>query len=302
MKVRGFTHLEVVDRRRPIVRSYLCGMSRIKRLPLLYLLWFFLWIAVGFSLFPSCRLKKDQIPDYNLLFITLDTTRADSLGVYGHERAETPILDSLASSGVMFSHCYAPVPLTLPSHVTMFTGKYPLATQVRDNGIFLLSDIHETLAERMKERDYHTFAVIGAFVLMGKFGLNQGFDLYDDSLDSHRVYNDYTSEIPASAVYDKFAQWFENNFQKKFFVWIHFYDPHLPYAPPKSSRKDSPTTNGEDTMPKLPIRIFAWAKLSRISKPGMFLKKLSSSSRVITERLLESTQSLATAFFATRKR
>jgi arylsulfatase A-like enzyme/Tfp pilus assembly protein PilF len=182
--------------------------------------------------------KKDKaitVPaeDYNLLVITLDTLRADRVGVYGYEAALTPNLDALAREGVMFEYCYTPVPLTLPAHSSIFTGQYPLAHRVRDNGMYRLTGAAVTLAEKMKEKGFHTFAVIASFVLLSKFGLDQGFDIYDDSLNSHKMYNNYTTEIPASLVYSKFLQWFEKNYHKRFFAWVHLYDPHEPYRPPK---------------------------------------------------------------------
>jgi len=86
----------------------------------------------------------------------------------------------------------------------------------------------------MKEKGFQTFAVIATYVLLAKFGLNQGFDLYDDSLKVNVILNNYDSEIKADEVYAKFNQWFEkrSNPQEKFFAWIHFYDPHSPFDPP----------------------------------------------------------------------
>jgi len=187
---------------------------------------------------------KAAVKDYNLLVITLDTLRADRLGAYGYEQAQTPNLDFFAKQGVMFENCYTPVPLTLPAHSSIFTGRYPIAHQVRDNGMYVLTEREITLAERMKEKEYHTFGVIASFVLLAKFGLDQGFDFYDDSLLSHKMYNNYMSEIDAAEVYRKFNQWFKKNYHKRFFAWVHFYDPHTPYKPPKKYAdkfKDDPS-------------------------------------------------------------
>jgi arylsulfatase A-like enzyme/Tfp pilus assembly protein PilF len=189
--------------------------------------------AVTALLFLSKDHKKIEAGDLNLLVVTLDTTRADRLGVYGYEPAQTPNLDFLARNGIMAEHCYTPVPLTLPAHCSLFTGKYPISLNVRDNGTYIMGEGEVTLAEKMKEKNYHTFAVIAAFVLLSKFGLAQGFDLYDDSLNSHKMYNNYTSEIPADDVFRKFMQWFEKNHRRRFFAWVHLYDPHIPYTPPK---------------------------------------------------------------------
>lgn len=189
--------------------------------------------AAGIILFKKDKKIKAAAKDYNLLVITLDTLRADRVGAYGCAQAQTPNLDFLAGHGVMFENCYTPVPLTLPAHCSIFTGRYPIAHQVRNNGMYVLPEKEVTLAEQMKEKGYHTFGVIASFVLLAKFGLGQGFDFYDDSLVSHKMYNNYMSEITASEVYRKFGQWFEKNYHKKFFAWVHLYDPHTPYKPPK---------------------------------------------------------------------
>jgi len=187
--------------------------------------------------FNGCGKAKIDAEGYNLLIITLDTQRADRLGAYGNKEAQTPNLDKLANEGIMFEHCYSPVPLTLPAHCSIFTGKYPLAHHVRDNGTYQLSMESETMAEKMKSKDFHTYAVIGAFVLLGRFGLDQGFDIYDESLDTKKMFNNFESEIPASMVYTKFQEWFEGNHNKRFFAWVHFYDAHAPYSPPQKYRE-----------------------------------------------------------------
>jgi arylsulfatase A-like enzyme/Flp pilus assembly protein TadD len=179
-----------------------------------------------------------QCRDLNLMVITLDTMRADRIGAYGYHPAETPHIDRLASAGILFENCYTPVPVTLPSHCSIFTGKYPLGHQVRDNGTFLLGKDESTLAEKMKEQGFQTYALVASYVLLARFGLNQGFDFYDDSLEVDVILKNYTSEIKADQVYAKFSQWFKKmNPQEKFFTWIHFYDPHSPYDPPEEYKK-----------------------------------------------------------------
>jgi arylsulfatase A-like enzyme/Tfp pilus assembly protein PilF len=192
-------------------------------------------IIVASGVFKTAEPVKTD--NFNLMVITLDTLRADRVGVYGYKDALTPNLDRLANEGVMFENCYSPVPLTLPAHSSIFTGRSPLGHGARGNGIYVLPEKEITLAELFKEKGYNTYGVIAAFVLLSKFGLAQGFDVYDDSLDSHRMYNNYNSEIPATEVYRKFLQWFEKNHHKKFFAWIHLYDPHAPYKPPKRFAK-----------------------------------------------------------------
>lgn len=170
--------------------------------------------------------------DYNLLIITLDTTRADRIGIYGYSKAETPNIDYLARDGVLFKNCYASVPLTLPSHVTLFTGREPIAHHVRNNGTYVLKHEETTLAETMQGLGHKTFAVIASFTLHSKFGVSQGFEEYDDSLDYNTAANNIRTEIRADKVYAKFRSWLERNHTQKFFSWVHFFDPHSPYDPP----------------------------------------------------------------------
>ena len=188
----------------------------------------------------SSGVKPESARGLNLLVITLDTMRADRVGAYGYGPAKTPNLDRLAQKGIMFENCHAPVPITFPSHCSIFTGYYPIAHQVRSNGLFFLNRNKITLAEKMKEQGYHTFAAVASFVLLSKFGLDQGFDIYDDSLKVDRMINNFESEIDAEQVYSKFSRWFKKlDKEKKFFAWIHFYDPHTPYEPPQQYRTNN---------------------------------------------------------------
>jgi arylsulfatase A-like enzyme/Tfp pilus assembly protein PilF len=173
----------------------------------------------------------------NVLVITLDTTRADRIGAYGCRTAQTPSIDRLAREGALFGNCHACVPLTLPSHCSLFTGLYPIAHNVRNNGKYFLNPDEWTLAEALRANGYRTHAVIAAFVLLSKFGLNQGFDFYDDTLNPYELAHNFKSEIRADQVYSKFSHWFSRNHDKKFFAWVHFYDPHDPYAPPAEFAK-----------------------------------------------------------------
>jgi arylsulfatase A-like enzyme len=180
--------------------------------------------------------KGKQPFNGNLLVITLDTTRADSLGTYGGEGNHTPNLDRLARDGIMFKNCSTPVPLTLPAHASLFTGRTPLAHQVRNNGRYALAPRELTLAERLKPAGFQSYAIIASYVLLGRFGLKQGFDEYDDSLDSYKIMNSYNTEITADVVSSRFRAWLSKHKEDRFFAWVHFYDPHEPYAPPKEYR------------------------------------------------------------------
>lgn len=177
---------------------------------------------------------KTKAPDFNVLFISIDTLRADHLGCYGYSNVQTPNIDQLAGEGALFSRCYTPVPVTLPSHTSMMTGRYPLSHGVRNNGTFVVDPEMETMAKVLKGRGYQTAAFMGAFVLDSRFGLDQGFDVYDDYMDQDKtqpllLYN----ERKAEAVVEGAQKWLKTNGSKPFFLWLHCFDPHAPYEPPE---------------------------------------------------------------------
>ncbi|MCY3928838.1 MAG: sulfatase-like hydrolase/transferase, partial [Acidobacteria bacterium] len=116
--------------------------------------------------------------DLSLLLITLDTTRADRIGAYGFADIETPHMDRLAAEGVLFEQAEAVAPLTLPAHASIFTGQFPPAHGVRDNGAFYLDDEHVVLAEILRDEGLRTGGFVAAFVLDAKWGIAQGFDHY----------------------------------------------------------------------------------------------------------------------------
>src|SRR5437867_1078941 len=173
--------------------------------------------------------------ELNLVVVTLDTTRADRLGCYGFRGIETPNIDGLARDGVLFEHATATVPLTFPSHSSIFTGLIPPHHGVRDNGGYFLDDAKVTLAERLHDAGYATGAFIGAWVLESKWGLAQGFDEYSDRFDlsKYKVVSLGTVQKPGDEVMDSALAWLEKTKAKKFFAWVHLYDPHTPYEPPE---------------------------------------------------------------------
>jgi len=183
-------------------------------------------------------IKPIDISGLNVLFITLDTTRADHLGCYGYSKAETPNIDNLAESGILFKNAVCQAPLTLPSHSSIFTATYPFYHGVRDNGGFYLSSDKTTLAEVLKENGLATSAFIGAFVLDSQWGLDQGFDYYYDNFDftKYKTVSLDSIQRKGEEVIKAFFDWFEKNYKKRFFSWIHLYDPHTPYNPPEHYR------------------------------------------------------------------
>jgi arylsulfatase A-like enzyme/Flp pilus assembly protein TadD len=184
------------------------------------------------------RAPVKREPQANVLLITLDTTRADRLGCYGFDKARTPNLDSLAKNGVRFKNVYCPVPLTLPSHCSILTGTFPFYHHVHNNGSYELGPEQYTLAEAMKDRGMSTAAFVASFSVDSRFGLGQGFDLYDDTFQSGLPFKPLNSERKAEDVTTAFLSWLEGQPAEPFFSWVHFFDPHLPYQPPSPYREE----------------------------------------------------------------
>jgi arylsulfatase A-like enzyme/tetratricopeptide (TPR) repeat protein len=197
-------------------------------------------VAAGIWLLRSAAHLKAlrQLKGANILLVTLDTTRADRLGCYGHEGAETPALDGLARDGVLFERCITPTAFTLPSHASIMTGRYPASHGVRINGDRALADAQTTLAERLSEAGYRTGAFIGAFVLDGRWGLKQGFEHYDDNFDLKpgEQLDLVNVQRTGDKVVDAALEWLRKADDRPFFAWVHLYDPHTPYEPPEPWR------------------------------------------------------------------
>jgi len=171
---------------------------------------------------------------FNLLLITLDTTRADHLSCYDAGFAATPVLDSLADRGVRFDDAVTVAPLTLPSHATILTGLYPPNHGVRANGHYRLDPIHETLAEVLSRHGHETAAFVSAFVLDRRFGLDQGFDTYDDAVNPGSSGSLSIEERSAGDVTDAALAWLRSRSPTRpFFAWLHYFDPHKPYRAPE---------------------------------------------------------------------
>ncbi len=189
-------------------------------------------------------LAPGALRGFNVLLVTIDTLRADRVGAYGASLGLTPTIDALAREGLRFERTYAHVPLTLPSHATLMTGSYPPHTGVRDNGAFRLAPSADTLAGRLKAAGYRTGAFLGSFVLDARFGLNRGFDTYDDRMHSSAHEGD-AAERRADQVAAPAADWIlgggalshdQRPAPPPFFAWVHLYDPHEPYDPPEPFR------------------------------------------------------------------
>jgi arylsulfatase A-like enzyme/Flp pilus assembly protein TadD len=170
----------------------------------------------------------------NVVFVTIDTVRADHLGCYGYKAIETPNLDALAAAGVRFANAFTPVPITLPAHSVMLTGTYPMRTGMHDFSGNRLNSAQATLATLFRARGYATGAVVGSAVLDSRFGLNRGFDFYYDHFDFSRLDERNIDAMmrPGNEVVDRALAWLDGHHRKPFLLWVHLYDAHHPYNPP----------------------------------------------------------------------
>jgi len=169
----------------------------------------------------------------NVLLVTIDTLRADRLGCYGFGLAHTPAVDGLAREGVRCADVATSAPITLPAHSSIMTGLYPPAHGVRDNGNYALGPEAVTLAERLQAAGYRTAAFVSAAVLARRYGLDQGFEVYDDDLwaeDEPALF--MIRKRPAARTAARALTWLDRwkkDAREPFFLWVHFYDPHEPY-------------------------------------------------------------------------
>ena len=168
----------------------------------------------------------------NILLITIDTLRADRLSCYGSQRPKTPNIDKLAERGVLFSRAFANTSTTLPSHTNILLGVTPNYHGVHENLNFIVSEKLFTLAEHLKNNGYATGAFVGAYPLDSRFGLSQGFDIYDDNYRRVHTKNFSLLERSAEAVIKAALEWLQGR-RSPWFLWIHCYDPHIPYDPPE---------------------------------------------------------------------
>jgi arylsulfatase A-like enzyme/Tfp pilus assembly protein PilF len=200
---------------------------------------------------PPPAVQTAVIPDgqrpERVVLITIDTLRADYVGSYGSKLARTPTLDRLAANGVRFETTIAPTPMTMPSHTSLMTGLDPTLHGVHSNAKFRLNDGIPTLAEQFQAHGFATAAFLSSVVLDRRYGLARGFDVYDDRMGFRRNIAGATggyAERTADQVVDATLQWLKAA-PNRFFLWVHFYDPHGSYDPPRGFRpKQSATTAG----------------------------------------------------------
>jgi len=192
---------------------------------------------------PTAPTAAAAVPAHpNVVLVTIDTLRADHCGAYGYPRPTTPHLDAVAAAGTLFETAYTPMPTTLPAHAALFTSRHPRELGVRENGVNLPEDA-TTLAEILRSAGYATAAFVSSFVLDERFGLEQGFDHYDDDFsaaegdlrdhyrwqgkDMHRPF-----DRRGRATTDAARAWLQSREGgAPFFLWVHYFDPHQPLRP-----------------------------------------------------------------------
>ncbi|HEY0875138.1 MAG TPA: sulfatase-like hydrolase/transferase [Vicinamibacterales bacterium] len=164
----------------------------------------------------------------NLLLITIDTLRSDRVGAYGDANASTPAMDRLAARGARFTNAFAVTPITLPSHASILTGRYPAGHAARHNGMRIDLAV-PTLAESLSRSGFATGAFVAAFPLDRRFGLIKGFQTYNDAMP-RSADGRTANERPGRLVVDDALAWLQRNRGDRFFLWVHLFEPHAPYA------------------------------------------------------------------------
>lgn len=189
------------------------------------------FLALIFDLILLSGLLKAESKKPNLLLITIDTLRTDRLSCYGSSRPLTPNIDRLAKRGILFRQAFAHAPTTLPSHTNILLGTTPPFHGVHDNLNFIVAEDFVTLAEFLGEAGYQTAAFVGSYLLDHRFGLQQGFDIYDDNYSRSHKQKLANLERRAEEVISPAIDWVKKQ-ASPWFLWIHCYDPHDPYEPP----------------------------------------------------------------------
>jgi choline-sulfatase len=190
-------------------------------------------VCAGLNARARSRPSSPRPPGLNVLLVTIDTLRADALGSYGDHSAATPVLDRLAQAGARFERARAHNVVTLPSHANILSGRYPFQHGLRDNAGYRFPANLDTIATLLKARGYRTGAFVSAFPLDSRFGLDRGFDLYDDQLgDPERVASFRMTERRGAATVAAARRFVASEPGRPWFCWVHLYEPHAPYEPP----------------------------------------------------------------------
>jgi arylsulfatase A-like enzyme len=204
------------------------------------------------------RVAAENLP--NILLITIDTLRADHLSSYGYHLRTSPAIDHLVSEGVRFDRAYSVIPLTGPSHFSLFTSRYPQEHGARINGLAVPKNSKWLfLPQVLRQFGYANLAFVSAWTLTSRLThLGRWFDTYDEELTrSHQLF--YSSRY-AEDVNPRVIEWLTQPKAKPFFLWVHYFDPHSPYvlreafASPKPSGNRRPPLEWRDLAMRERIR------------------------------------------------
>src|SRR5438477_1336023 len=169
-----------------------------------------------------------------IVVISIDTLRADHLPAYGYAKVKTPALDALAADGVLFERAYSHAPQTLPAHAALLSGRLPFETGVRDNVGFVVKPGERLLPQMLRDRGFATAGVVSAYVLRKDTGIAQGFDFFDGEMPASSPELSIGQVRRDGTESEKIAEhWLDTIGTSRAFLFLHLYEPHKPYAPPK---------------------------------------------------------------------
>jgi arylsulfatase A-like enzyme/Flp pilus assembly protein TadD len=206
-----------------------------------------------------------------VILISVDTLRADHLGCYGYTRLRTPHIDSLARGGTLFAEINSQAPITLPSHVSLFTSTYPFANGIQENAQVLPPGA-TTLATILSAHGYSTAAFIGGYFLERRFGLAQGFQTYDSPFDAHGINGALDLKRPASQVIDAAEHWLAQNSGRPFLLFVHLFDLHQPYDAPAAYRARAPQSEYDQELAYVDDSLGAF--LEFLGRSGLYQRAL----------------------------
>jgi tetratricopeptide (TPR) repeat protein len=189
-------------------------------------------------LLAACN-REQPVAEENapVILISIDTLRADRLPAYGYDKIATPAIDALRRDGILFDNAYSHCPMTLPSHISMLTGKLPTEHGVRNNlGYRFDAAKHTTLPQTLKARGYATGAAVSSYVLRADTGLGAAFDFYDDAIPVATSGAASQHQRPGAATLAAARTWISRQASQPFFFMFHIYEPHAPYTPPEPYR------------------------------------------------------------------
>ena len=201
--------------------------------------------AIVFAL-ASCNGKTETAQsDVPVFIISIDTLRSDRLPAYGYAKGSTPALDAFRRDAILFQHAYSNIPLTLPSHASLFTGKLPYEHGVRNNLGYTLGATQQTVANLLKANGYETGGAVSTFVLRKDTGIAAGFDFYDDYMTHSPLESATSWQRDGDLSRQALDKWLDTTKSARVFGFLHLYEPHSPYTPPQPFNKNVDPYDGE---------------------------------------------------------